>query len=88
MHTVRKTISAQSAVLIKVLTDQFKGLGLVVEIDNWRASCFRIFPLEVMLLARETEDLQGNNCEVPRPGDLYTVSNQVHRQLQVVFCDH
>ena len=65
--------------LVKVLADQFKGLGLVVGINNWRARRFRDLFLEITLLAHETKDTWGNVCEVARPGDPDTVSDPVHR---------
>ena len=66
-------------VLVKVLTDQFKGLGPVIDIDNWRTRRFRDLSLEVTLLAHETKDTRGNVREVPRPGDPDTVTDPVHR---------
>ena len=78
MHAVRNTVFVQSVVLVKVLTDQFKGLGPVVDINNWRARCFGNLSLEVMLLAHETRDLRGNGCKVLCPGDLDMVSDPVH----------
>ena len=81
-HVVQETVS------VKVLTDQFKGLGPVVDIDNWRARCFRTLSLEVTLVAHETKDLWGNVCKGPCPGDPDTVLDPLHQQLQVVFCNH
>ena len=65
--------------LVKVLADQFKGLGPVVDIDNWRARRFRDLSLEVTLLAHETKDTRGNVREVPHPGDPDKVTDLVHR---------
>ena len=78
-HTIQETVSVLSVVLVKILTDQFKGLGPVVDTDNWRARRFRNLSLEVTLQAHETEDARGNKCEVPRPGDPDTVSDIIHR---------
>ena len=78
-------ISHQSAVVVKVLADQFKCLWPVLDIDHQGARRLGDMSLKIMLLAHFSKDIQVNGSQVPRLGYVDSKLDPVHSQFEVIF---
>ena len=88
VHTVRQPIAHQSAVLVEVLTDQFKGLGPVPDINHRRARGLRDLSLKVTLLAHGSKNSRSKISWVPGSGAADLVLNPVDDEFEMVFSYH